>query len=84
MPCIAVPEISIPSLPAPFSFGASQPPSVSFDPELCCKIIQFPLKLPPLPLPPGVLNPAFITAMNAAKSQVTAFIRSLSFNCPRN
>lgn len=84
MPCIAVPVPTIPTIPAPFTLGATQPPTVTFDPAACCQLLPAPISSPPVPLPPQILNPAFIAAINQATQQVTAALRAIAFNCPRN
>lgn len=81
MPCLKLPTVTAPTLPAPLSLALSLP-SVSFDLNLCCKLPPVPIPLPPIPLPAVVLNPAIIATLNAFIGQVVTYINSLSVPCP--
>ena len=81
MPCLKLPALPAPQLPAPLSLSLSLP-SLSFDLELCCKLPPVPIQIPPIPLPPLVLNPAIIATLNAFITQVVQYVNSLSVPCP--
>lgn len=82
MSCLAAPAPPIPTLPTGFGFGATTP-SISFDPTLCCKILPFPIAIPPIPLAVGVQIPAAILAAIAeAEAVLLAYIDQLSVDCP--
>jgi len=82
MACVPLPKVEAPKLPAPLTITPSVP-EFSFDPALCCKVLPFPLATPPVPLPPGTLNPAVVAIVTNAMSQVTKFLNSLSIPCPK-
>lgn len=82
MPCISVAPPAPPVLPSPFTLGAELPP-FSLDPALCCKVLPYPVATPPIPLPPGVLNPTFVSALNAGMAQVLGVLRAVTVRCPR-
>jgi hypothetical protein len=80
MTCIALPPITIPTLPTGFSFAVTLPPLPSL--ELCCRIVI----IPPIPLPPipaATLNSAFLAAINAATAIAQAYLDSIEVPCPR-
>jgi hypothetical protein len=76
------------TLPAPPTLGGGlslEPPalpSVNFSGELCCKIVAFTIPLPPIPLPPLVLNAGVSAAIAAAFSAVQAYLDALPLDCP--
>lgn len=82
MPCLKGPTITIPTLPAPLSFGVSIDGGFSFAIDLCCKIPPVKIPFPPIPIPAVILNPAVIAILNAQIAIVTALINSLSVPCP--
>jgi hypothetical protein len=81
MACLAVPAPPLPTLPFPLTLGA-EIPGFSFDPELCCKILPFPVGTPPIPLGPGVFNPAVVAVINSQLALMNAYFDALSFECP--
>lgn len=81
MPCLKLPAVTAPTLPAPLSLALSLP-SVSFNIDLCCKLPPIPTPIPPIPIPPLILNPAIIAALNAFITQVVEFINAQSVPCP--
>lgn len=82
MPCLELPIPTLPTLGGGFTLGASLP-SFSFDPQLCCKILPFPVVTPPIAiaLPVGVMAGA-IASLNLAITAVNAFHDGFVFNCP--
>jgi hypothetical protein len=83
MPCLPITLPSIPTIPSPLTLGIGLP-SASFDPKLCCKLLPFPIVTPPIPLPPGVFNPAVVAVINAQLSALTAtYFNLLPLKCPR-
>lgn len=83
MPCVPVPAIVVPTLPAPLTLT---PPALPAIPDLtwCCKIaINIPI--PPIPWPGGPLaiNPALVLAINVALASVQTFLDGLQVPCPR-
>lgn len=81
LPCIKLPTLPVPQLPSPFTIGITIPP-FQFDPGLCCKVLPFDLKTPPIPLSPGVLNPAVVAVINQALTQMATYFDQFQFSCP--
>lgn len=82
MACVPLPKVAAPTLPAPLSIAPSVP-TLSFDPDLCCKVLPFPLATPPVPLPAGTINPAVIAIVTNAMAQIQTYLNSLSIPCPK-
>ncbi len=82
MPCLKLPTVTAPTLPAPFTLGLPGLSGLTFDINLCCKLPPVSLPIPPIPLPAVVLNPAVIATLNSAISAVVTYINSLSVPCP--
>jgi len=83
MACVPLPAVPVPTLPGGISLTPPAPPGISFDPELCCKLLPFPLATPPISLPPGTLNPAVIAAVTAILQQIQDFLDGAVLRCPR-
>jgi hypothetical protein len=83
MPCLPIASLPIPELPFPLTIG---PPiiDIEFDPKLCCKLLPFPLVVPPIPLPPGTLNPAIVAVIQAQLASMNTYFDALPFKCPRD
>ncbi len=84
MACTTV--IPVPPIPLPPGFSVappSLPPIPDIDLQNCCKNIAFSLPPIPLPLPPLVVNPAFIAALTNAMAIVQAYLDSLPLFCPK-
>jgi len=80
--CLAAPSIPLPTLPSGFGFGATTPP-IDFAPEICCKILPFPIAIPPIPLGVGIPIPAAVLAAIAeAETVLLAYIDKLQIDCP--
>jgi hypothetical protein len=82
MACIPIPAVPLPELPFPLTFGVTTPP-FDFDPALCCKLLPFPIALPPIPLPLGTLNPAVVGVIMANLQAMNDFVDALPLKCPR-
>lgn len=82
MACLPLPTVPFPELPFPLTLGAAIP-SFEFDPNLCCKLLPFPVVIPPIPLPVGVLNPGVVALVQANLQSMTAYFDALPFKCPR-
>lgn len=82
MPCIAAPKVPVPTL-AGLSLAPPALPSVSFDPNLCCKQLPFSIPTPPLPLGAGMITPATIAIVTQAMAKIQTFLASLSIPCPK-
>lgn len=83
LPCTQVPAPPAPQLPSPFTIGVGASlPTFNFDPALCCKVLPFEPKPPPIPIPPGVLNPAVVAVINQALAAMATFFDGASFGCP--
>jgi hypothetical protein len=81
MACIDMPHPALPTLPGGIGVGFTLP-GVSFDPKLCCKVVQYSLVLPPVPF--GIpLNPGFIATINTTIGQVNDFFAQLAVGCPK-
>lgn len=84
MSCLKVPVPPLPTLPTGFGFGVTLPP-FNFNPLLCCKILPFPISIPPLPLSVGISIPApILAAVAEAETVLLAFIDQLEVDCPFN
>ncbi len=83
MACVPIPDVPAPpALPGGLTIAPTFP-SQSFDPELCCKILNIPLTTPPVGLPALILNPAVSTAIANAIKAVQDFIDQLPHDCPK-
>lgn len=83
MACIPLPPIPFPVLPSGFSVSPPALPPVPVSGAVCCKQIAFSAVSPPLPLPPLVVNPAFIAALTAAMKVVQTYIDAIPLECPK-
>jgi len=83
MGCLPLPPIPFPVLPAGFSITPPDPYPKPYPPGICCQVIGFPVPSPPLPLPPFVVNPAFIAALTAAMKTVQAYVDAIPLKCPK-
>lgn len=81
MPCLELPIPTLPTLGGGFTLGAAIP-SFSFDAQLCCKILPFPIVTPPIPLGSLVFNPAVIATLNAAIATFNSYHDAAIFGCP--
>lgn len=82
MSCLKAPAPPIPTLPSGFGFGATLPPII-INPLLCCKVLSFPIAIPPIPLAVGVqVPPAILAAVAQATAVLLAYIDQLQINCP--
>ena len=82
MACLKVPVPVLPTLPSGFGFGITLP-GLTFDPTLCCKILPFPIPIPPIPLGQGIpIPPAVLAAIAAAETALLAYIDLLQVDCP--
>ena len=82
MACIPLPKVPLPTLPLPLTI-APKLPTLSFDPNLCCKLPIPPIATPPVPLPPLTVNPATVAIVTQNMAIVQKFINSLSLPCPK-
>lgn len=85
MPCTPSPKPPVPSPPAGITLAppaAPKPPSVGGSP--CCNLPVFTLPPLPLPMPFGVINPAFIATLQQGLAAVEAYLASLPLECPRS
>lgn len=82
MSCLPIPDVPIPTLPVPLTIEATLPP-FDFDPELCCKILPFPLGVPPIGLGATLLNPAVNVAIASAVKSIQDYIDKLPHDCPK-
>lgn len=80
--CLKGPTITPPTLGLGLSLEPPALPSVNFNGELCCKLLQFSIVPPPIPLPPLVLNPGVATAIASVFSAVQAYLDALPLDCP--
>lgn len=83
MACVPIPEIPQPVLPAGFSLTPPAPFPLPYAAGICCQTINFTTGAPPLPLPPLIVNPAFIIALTHAISVAQAYIDALPVTCPK-
>jgi len=81
MACIDMPHPALPTLPGGLSVSFTLP-GASFNPQLCCKILQFSAVLPPTPL--GIpLNPGIIAAINTFIGQLQTYFDAIPVGCPK-
>jgi hypothetical protein len=76
-----MPLPTLPTLGGGFTLGVELP-SQSFNAALCCKVLQFSVVTPPIPLGSLVFNPAVIGVLNAAINALNAYHDAFVFNCP--
>lgn len=91
MACIDLAVPPLPPLPLPFSIPPL--PTIPFpsQPQLCCQlpdiVAMIAAQLPPIPLPPGTINPAVVAtvvaAMQNALATVQTYIDGLIPPCPK-
>ena len=79
--CIPLPHVPVPDFPAGLDLSV-QTPSITFDPELCCKLLPYPVAVPSVPLG-GIIDTAFLLAIAAQVQIINAWIDSLAISCPR-
>jgi hypothetical protein len=86
MPCIPLPKIALPELPAGLTISPPAPPPLpggQIIPEgACCKLPA--LNIPPVPrppIPPAVLGAAMAT-LNGFIDQVVDYLNNLPIDCP--
>jgi hypothetical protein len=82
MACLPIPSIPVPELPAPLTIAPSFP-GQSFDPELCCKVLDLPLTIPPIGILATLLNPAVNTVIANAIKSVQDYLDKLPHDCPK-
>jgi hypothetical protein len=83
MPCLPIPELPFPELPGQLSITPPIPTPPDFDPKLCCKLLPFQIKAPPLPIPPLVLNPAALAVLRTAQTAIRTYRDAIPLKCPR-
>lgn len=82
MACVEFPLPTLPTLPVPLTLGIELSLTLALDIDFCCKIVSIPPFTIALPLPPLVLNPAFIATLNGFIASINAYHDALSFDCP--
>jgi hypothetical protein len=80
--CVPIPSVSLPELPTGISIAPALP-AHTFDTELCCKLLPWADNLPAAQLPPGIINPAVMVAINTIIQQVQSYIDRIPLRCPR-
>lgn len=82
MACVQLPTPPIIQVPAPFVLPVPDIVPVIPGFAFCCKIpISIP-DIPPIVLPPFIVNPAFVVALNAFLKTWLTYLDSLPFPCP--
>lgn len=82
MACVILPSVAPPTLGLGLSLLPPALPSVSFNANLCCKILQFSIVPPPIPLPPLVLNAAVLAALGPVFAAINTYLDALPIDCP--
>lgn len=82
MACLEIPIPTLPVLGLGLSIEPPALPSFSGSIDLCCKILQFNIVLPPIPLPPLVFNASTAALMSAATQAIQEFIDQIPLDCP--
>jgi hypothetical protein len=85
LPCVSIPRPPLPQLPAGINLSASipKPPQLTV-PNACCLLPVLPITTPPIPLPPLLVNPAFIAGARAALKAAQDYFDGLPLVCPRS
>lgn len=83
MACFPIPVIPFPVLPAGFSLDAPALPPLPAISEICCVVLPFTVPAPPLPLPPFVVNFAFVAALTAAITVAQNYLDAIPLTCPK-
>lgn len=91
MACIDLAVPPLPPLPLPFSIPALPSIPIPAQPQLCCQlpdiVSMITSQLPPIPLPPGTINPAevqiLVAAVQNALATVQTYIDGLIPPCPK-
>jgi hypothetical protein len=82
MPCLELPEIAI-SLPSPLSLPSLGLQITFGDPSFCCTF-KLPAQIPPIVLPPGILNPATIAVLNTLIDSYLDVLKQVpKLECPK-
>ncbi len=84
VPCVPIPIPTLPAIPAPFSLTppAIPQPSTSFN--ACCVNVSLGDLLPPVALPPFIVNPALVTTLRQASKAAQSWLQNLPIRCPRS
>jgi hypothetical protein len=83
MACTPIPTLPMPSLPGGITLTPPETPDPGFSADLCCKILQFAIPTPPIPLPPGVVNAGTAAIIKTTLASVQAYLDALPVSCPR-
>ena len=83
MACAPIPELPMPELPGGITLAPPETPDPGFSADLCCKILQFTVPTPPIPLPPLVVNPATSAIIKTTMAAVQAYLDAIPVKCPR-
>lgn len=83
MACVPIPVIPQPVLPSGFNLNPPAPFPLPYPTGICCQTVNFGIGGPPLPLPPFVVNVAFIAALTAAIAVAQAYIDAIPLTCPK-
>lgn len=84
-PCVPIPTLPHPSLPSGISLAPPLPslPAESL-PNVCCLLPALASPKTPIPLPPLVVNPAFIVALREGLAAIEAYFDAIPLDCPRS
>lgn len=83
MPCVPIPVLPFPVLPAGFSISPPSPYPRPYPPGICCQIFNISSVGPPIPLPSLIVNSTFIAALTVAMKTVQTYIDTIPLNCPK-
>lgn len=83
IPCLPIPIPQLPALPLPFSFALPGLPGLAIKANVCCLSINLGNLIPPIPLPPLIVNPAFVATIRKAINVVQVWIDQFQLPCPR-
>jgi len=91
MPCIPIPKTPQPPFPFPYTVPPLSFPPIPTEPDLCCQLPDFIAMIaehvPPIPLPPGTINPAtaqeIAAAIQLAVDTIDSYLDQLQPECPR-
>lgn len=85
MPCIPLPKLPLPTIPAGLTITAPFPAIPEQTLQAPCCLLP-PIKIPgiPNPLGPLVVNPAFVEVIRAGLAAIEAYDDLIPLDCPRS
>jgi hypothetical protein len=79
--CLQAPQVTPPTLGGGLSIDPPNLGTFSGDLALCCKVLPFSVPLPPVPLPPLVVNGSVTALIATAFATIQTYLDALSVDC---